>query len=185
MKILYLHGFGSFFDPESDKIRSLGKLGTVVGVDIDYNLGSMAVSDRLGRVILNEKPDLLVGTSLGGYWAACLGEQWGITFVALNPSIRPSESLLRYVGTKDFRGNDITLTATQVALYPKMYTGGNGLVIVESGDKVLDPVKTLQYCHHNFLTMSFAGGSHRFEQTEKALPFIEQFYNSTETSYGV
>ena len=36
MRTLYVHGFGSRFDPENPKLKALSELGEVVGVDVDY-----------------------------------------------------------------------------------------------------------------------------------------------------
>ena len=36
MNIAYLHGFASNFDPQSNKVNILKKIGSVDGVDIDY-----------------------------------------------------------------------------------------------------------------------------------------------------
>ncbi|MEO1945163.1 MAG: YqiA/YcfP family alpha/beta fold hydrolase, partial [Candidatus Thioglobus sp.] len=42
--------------------------------------------------------DLLVGTSMGGYMVAAIGDKLGVPFVAINPAIEPRESLKKTPG---------------------------------------------------------------------------------------
>lgn len=39
IRIMYLHGYGSRFDPHSDKMQVLSRLGEVFGPDLDYGQG--------------------------------------------------------------------------------------------------------------------------------------------------
>lgn len=36
MKIFYIHGFASRFDPEADKVMALSQIGNVSGGNYDY-----------------------------------------------------------------------------------------------------------------------------------------------------
>jgi len=66
VKIMYIHGYGSFYDQSSDKVKSLMAIGDVCGVTIDYSNSIEHITTMLESAIIDMKPDLLVGTSMGG-----------------------------------------------------------------------------------------------------------------------
>jgi len=177
MNILYVHGFGSHYDPEHEKIKALETLGTVVGINVDYCKGYDRVSGRIYDAIMEEQVDLIVGTSMGGYMAAQMGSQCGVPFVSLNPAIKPSESLQKWVGTFiDYAGNDRCLTELVVASYPDIVQTGAGLVMVDSGDEVLRAQDTMDLLENIFQVEWFTGGNHGFTHMEAALPKINTFF---------
>ncbi|SRR6056297_3361366 len=185
MKILYVHGFGSHYDPEHEKIQMLETLGTVVGVDIDYCKGFKNVFETVFEKASSESVDLIVGTSMGGYMAAQVGSESGTPFVALNPAVQPSETLQKWVGTfTDYSGHKRYLTEGCVENYPDIVKEGCGLVIVETADEVLSANDTVDLLDDVFQVEKFAGGGHRFTHIEKALPLIKEFYNQSTASYG-
>ena len=85
MNILYIHGFGSKYDPEHEKIKTLESIGTVFGVDVDYTRGFRSCFETIMDVFLTGSVDLVVGTSMGGYMASHVGAESGTPFVAINP----------------------------------------------------------------------------------------------------
>lgn len=185
MKILYVHGFGSHFDPTHEKIVALETLGTVVGVDVDYCKGFTSAFETVLDTVLSEKVDLIVGTSMGGYMAAHVGAETGTPFVALNPAITPSESLTKWVGNfTDYTGKDHFLSESIVESYPDIITEGCGLVIVESGDEVISALTTVNTLSEFFRVETFVGGSHRFTHIDAALELIKSFYLQSQGAYG-
>jgi len=185
VKILYVHGFGSHYDPEHEKIKALETLGTVIGVDVDYCKGFRSAFETVFSVALVEGVDLIVGTSMGGYMAAHVGAESGTPFVALNPAITPSETLQKWVGTfTDFTGKDRCLTEGTVGNYPDIMQEGSGLVIVETADEVLRAADTVAMLGEVFWVEVFAGGSHRFTHMEAALPLIKEHIAHAGSSYG-
>jgi len=185
MKILYVHGFGSHFDPTHSKIKILGELGTVVGVDVEYCKGFEHSYNIVFDAVLAQEVDLIIGTSMGGYIAAHVGAKTGTPFVALNPATIPSVNLQKWVGNfTDFSGNDHCLTDAVVEGYPEITTDGWGLVIVESGDEIINASDTVAMLENNFQVVKLNGGGHRFVHMELALPIIREFYSRANTSYG-
>ena len=186
MKILYIHGFGSQFDPTHEKIQLLETLGTVIGVNVDYTKGFNSVFNTVVDEIANEKVDLVIGTSMGGYMAAHCGAAAGIPFVSLNPAPTPSETLMKWVGTfTDFAGNDLVLSKNTVLSYPEISMVGCGLIIVESSDEIIKASDTVEKLEGVFKVVVFKGGSHRFTHMANALPLILEHYEHSQTSYGV
>jgi len=185
VKILYVHGFGSHYDPEHEKIKALETLGTVIGVDVDYCKGFRSAFETVFSVALVEGVDLIVGTSMGGYMAAHVGAESGTPFVALNPAITPSETLQKWVGTfTDFTGKDRCLTEGTVGNYPDIIQEGCGLVIVETADEVLRAADTVDLLSDVFRVETFAGGSHRFAHIHSALPLIKEHIDHASVVYG-
>jgi predicted esterase YcpF (UPF0227 family) len=185
MLILYIHGFGSKFDPTHEKIVQLETLGTVIGVDVDYCRSYHDAIDTVRSAIVDRHVDLIVGTSMGGYLAAAIGAESGIPFVALNPATSPKISLRKWEGNfTDYSGKQHHLVRTVIDGYPDIATDGAGLVIVESGDEVIGAFDTVEALSEHYRVEMFAGGSHRFTHMEKALPIITEFYNQVSTTYG-
>lgn len=185
MKILYVHGFGSHYDPNHEKIKMLESLGEVVGVDVDYCKGFTAVFEKVLDTVLAENVDLIVGTSMGGYMAAHVGAETGIPFVALNPAVEPSESLKKWEGNfTDFTGHSHYLDEVTVENYPDIIKEGCGLVIVETGDEVISAFHTSELLDEVFEVHVIKGGSHRFTHMEQAVELIKDFLKRAETSYG-
>lgn len=186
MKILYIHGFGSRYDPEHEKIKTLETLGEVVGVDIDYTKGFLSVLQTVMDFVTDNDVDVIIGTSMGGYMAATVGSNTGLPFVALNPAIVPSETLKKWAGTHtDFTGREFYLTDATIANYPDIATTGAGLVIVETADEVLSAAETESMLSPFFHVERFKGGSHRFEHMEQAVPIIKSFLETTAANYGL
>lgn len=184
MNILYIHGFGSKFDPSSDKVISLSKLGNVEGIDIDW---TRPAQHNISRIIEAAAPmaDLIVGTSMGGWGAAKAGAAIGVPFVSINPAVDPGQSLKRYLGDGiDYNGALYSLVKKTVETYTAIDGSGCGLILLDEGDTVIPYKPTVKALTDHYDINTFEGGSHRFEHMEQALPIIKQFYNKASVSYG-
>jgi len=101
--ILYLHGFRS--SPLSFKARLIGARMAALGRTEEYQCPQLPASPReaialaagLARRIAPDQLSL-VGSSLGGYYATYLAEQFGCRAVLLNPAVKPPRDLEQYVG---------------------------------------------------------------------------------------
>lgn len=178
INILYLHGFGSFFNEQAEKIVVLkNNLNCVVfGKDIDYTKTPKEIVDSFYDIFLEREIHLLVGTSMGGWLSAELGARWGVPFVAINPAINPSETLNQYIGqAKDYRGVDYTLLEETVRMYTPMRTDGCGLILLDMADEVIDSIETINNYDKYYDVRTFEGGDHRFRHMEEAIPIIHKF----------
>lgn len=184
--ILYVHGFGSKFDARNDKVVALERLGRVVGVDVDYSAPLADVESKIREVIMSESVDLIVGTSMGGHMAARMGAKYGIPFVACNPAVNPSESLLNHVGTRtDYYGREYTLTESVVSEYEMFATNGCGLILLDKDDELFDSMVTAKLLDSHYDVRLFDGGSHRFEHMNEAIATIDAFMADAEIVYGL
>ena len=100
-RLIYLHGFRS--SPQSFKAQRLAHAMAQAQRAADFVCPALPASPAAAmRLILGDvqpdEHDVVVGSSLGGYYARYLAERCGARTVLLNPSVRPAESLARHVG---------------------------------------------------------------------------------------
>ena len=186
MSILYLHGFGSGFNENSAKCKVLSKLGTIVGLDLDYTNEKSEILNTIKDFIYeNTDIEFIVGTSLGAYFAAEVGPTLGLPFVAINPAINPSDSLKAYVGSgMTYTGHKYYLPSSIVEQYTPFSLHGCGLIILDEGDELFKSAETIDYIGDRFSIKTFEGGSHRFDHMSESMEDIEIFIRINELVYG-
>ena len=89
-KLMYVHGFAS--SGSSGTVMTLRRHLTgwrVVAPDLPVD--PFEALELLRRVVNEEQPDIVVGTSMGGMYAQQL---WGVPRIVVNPSFEMSRSLL-------------------------------------------------------------------------------------------
>ncbi|GGP50675.1 UPF0227 protein [Shewanella algicola] len=184
--ILYIHGFGSRFDPQSDKVKALSYLGEVKGITVDYTSMPSLIEKQLMNACTDFQVDLIVGTSLGGYWANRIGAQIGVPFVSINPAISPNVTLQKYIGFgQTYYGENYELTPEAVDAYTDFSAQGCGLILLDMADELLDSVATNSQLKDQFKVHCFEGGTHRFSHMNEAIPIIERFVSNAALIYGV
>ena len=95
-KILYLHGYGSNGSSDTAAvIRELFPDYQVISPTYTY-LDPMNAAEQLGRLCEDNVFDLIIGSSLGGFWSMYLGQEHCIPALAINPSVNASENLKKY-----------------------------------------------------------------------------------------
>lgn len=126
LKIAFLHGLES--SPISDKTAFLHKnFSSVYAPAIDYHNNPNAFSEILNH--LKEHPvDLLIGSSMGGWFAYSLSTILGTPTLLFNPAFhsRPIEP---------------TVTSGDIQIHHKLVLGIN--------DKVIREADTVEYLHNN------------------------------------
>lgn len=176
--VLYLHGFASC--GKGHKSTTLKAYFGSEAVDAPDLPSSPLEAIRVLETQLHQQTDtLLVGSSLGGFYATYLAEKYGHKAVLVNPSTEPWNTLSSYVGWQkrfcdhqmfEFKSEYLAeLKSLQVV--PKE---GKYLVLLQSGDEVLDYTKaqSLYNAHRIIVEM---GGNHRFENIDDYLSMIENF----------
>jgi predicted esterase YcpF (UPF0227 family) len=175
-RFLYIHGWGSRFDPDSQKVRALNNIGHVYGVNLDYTMPFGDVAAKIEKRIENVKPDALIGTSLGGYWAAQIGQKTGIPFISINPATDPGTTLRKYLGKGNtYFGEQYELTENILNDYKSYSKSGKGLILLDLGDELLNSGETKKDLNKLFPIKTFPGGSHRFAHMAESLDTIQQF----------
>ncbi|WP_299180222.1 YqiA/YcfP family alpha/beta fold hydrolase [uncultured Neptuniibacter sp.] len=184
---IYVHGFNS--SPQSMKaqlfLRYMQSQGCGDQVEIPdlshWPAEAMAQLKKLVEINA-DRPVILLGSSLGGYYSTWLTEHYSnVSTVLINPSVRPFELLPQYLGRNEnlYSGESYMLTETHLeqllALHcekvarPEAY-----LLLTQTGDETLDYREAVEKFSESPQFIQ-PGGSHGFEQFETLIPSILAF----------
>lgn len=101
--LLYLHGFRS--SPQSTKAQLMARHIAAHHPAVHWWCPQLPYSPRdaagliqAGTADWPEQRMVVVGSSLGGFYATWIAEQRGCRAVVLNPSVAPARSLADYIG---------------------------------------------------------------------------------------
>ena len=189
---VYIHGFNSAYNPDSDKVKNLQTLGKVWGVTYDsfapYDDILSSLKTLFSTMDLPEDV-VFVGTSLGAFWATECAKAFGAPSVIINPCHSPKEMLQKYIDIEHINyltGQKQTLTQESVNSYNdrKIHEELTGywyypLLILDMGDEVIDSKRTISLMK-SFRKVIFQGGSHRFDHMEQSLSEIKRYVNFCE-----
>lgn len=127
----------------------------------------------------NHKP-VLIGSSLGGFYATWLAETYGLRAALVNPAVRPYELLRRYLGENANLHTDerYELRAEHVEQLRNLRVGlknpQNLMFLVQTGDETLDYREAVER-YPGCRSVIESGGSHGFDRFEAHLPEILAF----------
>lgn len=142
LKVLFLHGLDS--SKESTKFETIDSKNKYC-INVDYrNLNFQTVSEFYQEIINKIKPEILVGHSLGGYWALKMSALFQIPAIIANPSLKPNFRE-DYPAIHEY---DLDHAIPQVAY-------------IELGDEVLDMYAIEQQLSPYMTVHSVEGGHHR------------------------
>jgi len=190
--IIYLHGFNS--GGASQKAAWLREhLAPIFVFAPTYSPHRAHDAERELRKFIyrlrRENPQdpklMLIGSSLGGFWAQYLAPEFAASLVLINPSLWPDESLAGHTGRyrNEATGGETVLTAEDVAALhtyrvepcrPDVPT----LVLLDAGDEILDAHRTKAAYRGCGQTLLYPGGNHRFDHLPQALPVIKALYHA-------
>ena len=185
---LYLHGFLS--SPLSGKAQEVLAYYREQGAEDRIRIPALPFEPEtaiaLAATQLQELQQqfgdvLVIGSSLGGFYATWLADQFAIKAVLVNPAVRPHELFRHYLGpVTHYYTNDVHLLeerhlqqlsaiAVTSIRYPQ-----NLLVMLQTGDETLD------YRHAEGLYQGCAlvleeGGSHTFDGFIDHMAAIQAF----------
>jgi predicted esterase YcpF (UPF0227 family) len=151
--IVYLHGFNS--SPQSHKAQVMQRYMGERGLAKEFACPALpplasAALQAAEKLIAGKRKVCLVGSSLGGFYATYLAEKHGLKAVLINPAIDPHIGLRAYLGpqTNLHTGEPYELTEAHLEQWARLYcprvTPGRYLLIVETGDEVLDYRKAVE-----------------------------------------
>jgi predicted esterase YcpF (UPF0227 family) len=146
--IVYLHGFNS--SPASFKARLIRERLAALGRAAEFAAPLLPDRPRAAietaAALIADHPDaVLVGSSLGGFYATWLAEHHGLRAVLVNPAVRAPRLLQDYVGVQKnlHTGREYAFTAqhveelraleTAAITHPERY-----FLLATTGDEVLD-----------------------------------------------
>ena len=188
--LIYIHGFNS--SSQSAKAQEISQYLQPQSLPIDYLAPDFAnypgEAYRQIEQLIAEHPErqlALIGSSLGGFMATIVAEQYQLKACLINPVVRPSELMPFLMGdnTNDHTGENFFLdeshTAEIKALEPdsqqaKLQYPENYLLMLQTGDDTLD-YRQAEQRYQGCKMIIEQGGSHRFDGFDQHLPGILTF----------
>ena len=187
MNLLYLHGFNS--SPQSHKAAMTGRWLVENYPEIRFLCPFMPPAP--GRAVaaietacegIDWRETLVMGSSMGGFYATWVAQRHGCKAVLINPAVRPWQGREYLLGEQTnfhtgetylFRQRDIDDFAdygvAKIAAPERIW------VLLQTGDEVLDYRRAEDYYRECRLTIE-EGGDHSFQQFERFLPDIIRFW---------
>lgn len=191
--ILYLHGFRS--SPDSFKARLLAKAMQDRGMANHWHCPQLPASPAQAIALAEEHirqeqaahklqvaQDLvIIGSSLGGYYAAVLAERWGCRSVLLNPAVHAARDLATQVGTHTQYHSDAPfhflpeyvdeLAAMQPSLPAKPQ---RCFLVAAKGDELLD-WREMTSWYENSKLLLLDGSDHGLSDFAQYMPQVLDF----------
>ena len=129
----------------------------------------------------NDQNVVLIGSSLGGFYAMYIAEYYGVPAALVNPATGPFDRWQAYIGEhKNFYSEAlITVTSEHVSELESLDVLNlsqpeNFLLLVEEGDETLDYRKAVsKYAQSSQIVHT--GGNHSYENYAADLPTIFSF----------
>ena len=179
-KILYLHGFASCGEGNKSSLLK-AHFGAKHDTKPDFTPSPVDAIDTIEEILGSSKIDILIGSSLGGYYATVLAEKYRMKAVLLNPSTQPWETLAAYTGwQKRFCDEEVfefkSIYLEQLKMLQTAPDKGTYLLLLQSGDEVIDYTKVESLYNKHKIIVEY-GGNHRFENIDEYLSMIEKFIN--------
>lgn len=188
MNIIYLHGFKS--SPLSIKGQQLDdycRRHSSHSVHLpDLNQHPQDVLTQISAYIEQWPDVVLVGSSLGGFYATQLVAKYGVPAVLINPAMRPWQLFRRLFGTEympyqvteQWTLDDAQLDYLEGIAVPFVQDADKIMVLLQQGDEVLDYRDAEQYystAPHTSLIMTEMHGNHAMEDFADKIPMIVEF----------
>ncbi|MCB1652869.1 MAG: esterase [Pseudomonadales bacterium] len=182
--ILYIHGFNSA--PESKKATQLISVMQGMGLGDQLRVPALhhhpreAMAQLTAAISEMDRP-LLVGSSLGGYYATWLAEQHGLKALLVNPAVSPHRMFDGYLGTQTnlYSGETWELTLDHVQALAELEVAApqdpqRYQVWLQTGDETLDYRNAEKYYKACVLRIE-AGGDHSYQGFAQQLPALLNF----------
>ena len=185
--LLYLHGFRS--SPQSVKAQIMAKWVQARHPDVTWWCPQLPASPaqavellRQGTAAWPRGQMAVMGSSLGGFYAACLSAHWGVPAVLINPAVHPSRDLARYIGehpvwhdsAQNIFFEPAYVQELQVLESQPSPTRTATLALIAKGDEVLDWREMLAR-HQAGQVRLIEGSDHALSDFEDHLPQILEF----------
>ena len=185
--ILYFHGFKSSSD--SGKAQEFKKF-------IENNTSQTKIiipeleddfkeaHNQIETLIAKNSPNILyMGSSLGGYYALYFAQLYKSKSVLINPAIAPLNDFEIHLGKNEnyATGNKFTISKDDISYirslhHKKILEPKNNLILLESGDEVLNYVEASSYFRGSYIDI-FYGGNHSYTSIKEKFTKIKDFFD--------
>jgi len=183
--LVYLHGFNS--SSQSAKARETAAWLAAHAPDVAFHCPTLPHSPAAALALAAEligrlPPDtLLVGSSLGGYYATALAERLDRRAVLINPAVRPFELLTELLGPQHnpYTGEDYTLTERHLVELQAAYIARPDprryWLVLGSADETLNWREAARHFAGCRQTV-FNGDDHRLQRWAECLPALTAWW---------
>jgi predicted esterase YcpF (UPF0227 family) len=186
--LLYLHGFRS--SPGSVKARKMADIVQNQHPGVTWWCPQLPASPRQAMALLQAgaaqwpmESTAIVGSSLGGFYAAWLARAWGCPAVLLNPAVHPARDLAQYIGEhpvwhdpsqKVFFEAAFVQELLELEAQPPTLSPARTLAVIAQDDEVLDWREMLAR-HGGGQVRLIEGSDHALSDFDLYLPEILEF----------
>lgn len=183
-RLIYLHGFRS--SPASTKAQQIHQALVDIGQEHRFSCPQLPDApdqawSMLCDTVTPGEEDLLVGSSLGGFYAVALAEQFGCRAVLLNPAMDAPRLLAaqlgrhrRWHGPGTFEFGIADLESLRRIVPNRISRPERYLLIAATADEVID-WRTMTGALPGVRTIIIEGGDHALSDFEHHLPEVIHF----------
>ena len=188
MNIIYLHGFqSSALSIKGQQIKAFCQQHTDFQVYLpDLNMPPQQVLTHVSDMIAGLDQVVLIGSSLGGFYATQLVAKHGVPAVLINPAMRPWQLFhdlfgsehIPYVVNAKWTLDHSHLDQLQQMALPFVHDADKILVLLQQGDEVLDYREAQRYysnASHQSMIITEANGKHAMDNFADKIPMALQF----------
>ncbi len=188
MNIIYLHGFqSSALSIKGQQLKQYFAENNAVTVHLpDLNQAPIQVMQQMSELIGSLEDIVLVGSSLGGFYATQLVAKYGVPAVLINPAMRPwqlfrqlfAQVEMPYQVTPAWLLDDTQLDQLEQMAMPFVQDADKILVLLQQGDEVLDYREAQRYYSgglHRALVITESQGNHAMENFAEKIPMSFRF----------
>lgn len=168
MHYLYLHGFNS--GPNSRTAQQLQAALPNVHIaaydSYQPDRAAQQIQQHITQLRANSQPLLLIGTSLGGFWADYFAWREQLPAIAINPCTQPHNMLRPFLGPNHNFSDGLTYPFTPenlacFAAYQHQATLPHLRVLVYQGDELIPWQSTVAHYQGRAAVQLLPGGEHR------------------------
>ena len=185
--ILYFHGFKSSSD--SSKAQEFKKFienktsqTKIIIPDLEDDFKE--AHKQIETLIDKNSPNILyMGSSLGGYYALYFAQLYKSKSVLINPAIAPLNDFEIHLGKNEnyATGNKFIISKDDISYirslhHKKILEPKNNLILLESGDEILNYVESSSYFRGSYIDI-FYGGNHSYTSIKEKFTKIKEFFN--------
>lgn len=185
MNIIYLHGFqSSTLSIKGQYIQAFCQNQHHVHLP-DLNMPPQQVLAHVSEMIECLDQVVLIGSSLGGFYATQLVAKHAVPAVLINPAMRPWQLFhdlfgaeLPYVVNAQWTLDQTQLDQLEQMAVPFVQDADKILVLLQQDDEVLDYREAQRYysnAAHQSMIMTEANGNHAMDNFADKIPMALQF----------
>ncbi|MBI1422560.1 MAG: alpha/beta fold hydrolase [Gammaproteobacteria bacterium] len=186
---IYLHGFNSSGASAKGRFFSQTLAPDAVHTPTYPPAPAAAIAGlqrylaRLLDTAQEHGPAILIGSSLGGFYAQYLARRYQLAAVLINPALQPEQTLTPYLGWQTnyysgeryYFGKDELTQLRRYAIAEPCLAPVPTLVLLDAADEIIDYRDAEQRYRDCAQVIVYPGGDHQFQHLTEATTAIRAF----------